>query len=49
MTEPTDIIASLDYAIRKAREDAPHDTLVRLIYLPALQEQRDAALREARE
>ncbi|HSD16824.1 MAG TPA: hypothetical protein VLC71_06110 [Thermomonas sp.] len=43
-----DILAGLEHAIKNMRAEAEHDTLVRLTYLPALQELRDRLQREAR-
>lgn len=48
MTHPNDTIAALDYAVRKAEQDAATDDLVKLVYLPALREKRDEAQKEAR-
>ena len=48
MSHPNDTLAALEWAVAQAREAAKTDDMVRLNYLPALQEQRDAALREAR-
>ncbi|CAD7382810.1 glycoside hydrolase family 32 protein [Xanthomonas arboricola] len=45
---PDDNLAALDWALSRAREVAVSDELIRLTHLPALQQQRDQALREAR-
>ncbi|MEQ8034305.1 hypothetical protein [Xanthomonas sp. WHRI 6106] len=45
---PNDKIAALDWALSRAREAAAGDELIRLTHLPALQELRDEAQREAR-
>lgn len=47
MSHPNDTLAALDYAVRKAEQEAEADELVRLVYLPALREKRDEAKREA--
>lgn len=45
---PNDKLAALDWALAKAREAALSDEIVRLMHLPALQQLRDEAQREAR-
>lgn len=45
---PNDKLAALDLAIKTVREAYAGDALVELTYLPALQELRDQAQREAR-
>lgn len=45
---PNDKLAALDWALDKAREAAATDAIVRLMHLPALQQLRDEAKREAR-
>lgn len=45
---PNDKLAALDWALVKAREAALIYEIVRLMYLPALQQLRDEAQREAR-
>lgn len=47
MMHPNDTLAALEYAVKKAREDAETDDLVKLVYLPALQEKRDEVKRES--
>ncbi|WP_161556434.1 hypothetical protein [Xanthomonas arboricola] len=45
---PNDKLAALDWALAKAHEAATGDELIRLTHLPALQQLRDQAQREAR-
>ena len=45
---PNDRLAALEWALARAREAAKTDDLVRLTHVPALQELRDEAQREAR-
>jgi len=47
-THPNDRLAALEWAVAQAREAAKTDDMVRLTVLPALQEEHDHALREAR-
>jgi len=48
VTHPNDTLAALEWAIRAALVASVTDDMVRLVYLPALQELRDGAQREAR-
>ncbi|WP_372183203.1 hypothetical protein [Xanthomonas axonopodis] len=45
---PNDKLAALDWALKLARAEAHFDELVRLTHVPALQELRDEAQRDAR-
>lgn len=45
---PNDALASLQWAVNKAAEDAKTDDYVRLAILPHLRELHEAAQREAR-
>ncbi|WP_181142584.1 hypothetical protein [Xanthomonas arboricola] len=45
---PNDKLAALDWALSRAREITASDELIRLTRLPALQQLRDQAQREAR-
>ncbi|MEA5123262.1 hypothetical protein [Xanthomonas floridensis] len=45
---PNDKLAALDWALSRAREAGASDELIRLTHLPALQQLRDQAQREAR-
>ncbi|MBB5860205.1 hypothetical protein [Xanthomonas arboricola] len=46
---PTDKLAALDWALARARDAGKTDELVRLTHVPALQELRNEAQREARD
>lgn len=46
MTHPNDKLAALEWALSRAKESS--DEIVKLSVLPAIQELRDLALREAR-
>ncbi|MBB3759252.1 hypothetical protein [Xanthomonas arboricola] len=45
---PNDKLSALDWALSHAREAGASDELIRLTHLPALQQLRDEAQREAR-
>ncbi|CAD7379515.1 hypothetical protein GGR60_000918 [Xanthomonas arboricola] len=45
---PNDRLAALEWALARARDAGKTDELVRLTHVPALQELRDEAQREAR-
>ncbi|MCC5068288.1 hypothetical protein [Xanthomonas campestris] len=45
---PSDKLAALDWALSRARDAAANDEPIRLTHLPALQQLRDEAHREAR-
>ncbi|WOB24786.1 MULTISPECIES: hypothetical protein [Xanthomonas] len=45
---PNDRLSALDWALKLAREAGKTEELVRLTHVPALQELRDEAQREAR-
>ncbi|UXA66058.1 hypothetical protein [Xanthomonas prunicola] len=45
---PNDRLAALEWALARARDTGKTDELVRLTHVPALQELRDEAQREAR-
>ncbi|CAD1792744.1 hypothetical protein [Xanthomonas arboricola] len=47
-SHPNDKLAALQWAVERARQAAAGDELVRLNVLPALQQLRDEARREAR-
>ncbi|WP_165424283.1 hypothetical protein [Pseudoxanthomonas winnipegensis] len=47
-THPSDTLAALQWAIEQARKAPADDHLVRLVYLPALQEAQSNLLREVR-